>query len=353
MGDAAAALMVDAVSVVREALPSVSLPPGVFTYESLRAQASVAQPYLVDGLVPARSLGMFVGNPGIGKTPFAMQMGLSIAAGIPFLGRATTKGSVLYCIGEGTSEDFVGLQDRLARALGLPSIPDEFRIFAPYWTTDEVHATIDAVKSAVADLRPKFVIVDTMRVFAPGMEEKAARVSPMLNELKGSIREHGSSWTLIHHLRKRSHDFPADLEADPLTWFDEAAGSNALITSTDFRLGVAMPSYAGRHELVFGGFVRGRGALPTSYLVREYDADDVPQAYQLVGRMAALSRRQEEVYVWLPETFTFKDVKARLGGASSSNADNYVKAYLAAGLVAQPDPRGPYRKLVDSPRIVL
>jgi hypothetical protein len=154
-------------------------------------------------------------------------------------------------------------------------------------------------------------------------------------------------------LRKRNHDFPADLEADPLAWFDEAAGSNALITSTDFRLGIALPAYSGRHELVFGGFVRGRGALATSYLVREYDADDVPQAYQLIGRTATLTRMQEEVFAWLPGTFTFKDVKARLGGASSSNADSYVKAYLAAGLVVQPEPRGPYQKVVESPMIVV
>jgi RecA-family ATPase len=181
MGDATASLMIEALAVAEPA-PRIVLPPDVFTYEGLRAQAAVSQPYIVDGLIPARSLGMFVGNPGIGKTPLAVQMGMAISAGLPFLGRSTTKGSVLYCIGEGTPEDFVGLQERLARALGLSTIPDEFKIFAPYWSNGDVQATIDGVKRVVTDLRPDFVIVETVRVFAPGMEEKAARVSPMLNE---------------------------------------------------------------------------------------------------------------------------------------------------------------------------
>jgi len=65
---------------------------GILNYEQLLAKASQPIdylvdeyisgpiPYLMEDFIPSQSLGIFVGNWGIGKSPFAMQMQLSLAA---------------------------------------------------------------------------------------------------------------------------------------------------------------------------------------------------------------------------------------------------------------------------------
>ena len=55
-----------------------------------------AEPMLVSGLLRARSVNLFVGDSGLGKTPFGIQLGLCVAAGLPFLGRPTKRGRVVF-----------------------------------------------------------------------------------------------------------------------------------------------------------------------------------------------------------------------------------------------------------------
>src|SRR5258708_2625012 len=55
------------------------------------------QPYLVDDLLRARSVNLLVGDSGLGKTPLGIQLGICVAAGVPFLGlRVPQSGPVLY-----------------------------------------------------------------------------------------------------------------------------------------------------------------------------------------------------------------------------------------------------------------
>src|SRR6267378_1469177 len=42
--------------------------------------------FVVEGLLPRASINLLVGDSGIGKSPLAYQLALSVAAGIPFLG---------------------------------------------------------------------------------------------------------------------------------------------------------------------------------------------------------------------------------------------------------------------------
>jgi hypothetical protein len=331
---------------VSKGAPRGSILPGVFNYQTLKAQAAENTAFRVQDLVPTQSVGLLAGNPGIGKTPFAVQMGLSISAGVPFLGRETSKCAVLYCIGEGTNDDFRVLIERVARALGLTDVPATFEIYAPYWTREPAEATLAAIRAVVAQRQPEFVIIDTLRVFAPRIEEKATEAARELKALREIARTHSCGSLMVHHLRKPNYEFPADLEADPMAWFNEAAGSNALITSTDFRLGLATSPF-GRCDLVFGGFVRGRGAFPPYHLVRELDPDGNPQGYQLASGITVLTMSQQYVYQQLGDTFSFTDVKRALGGGSDSNAKNHIRALELAGLVRQPEPRGRYHKTME------
>jgi hypothetical protein len=52
--------------------------------------------YIIEGLLPADDVRVAVGDSGLGKTPWAYQLGLCVTAGKPFLGHATQASRVLY-----------------------------------------------------------------------------------------------------------------------------------------------------------------------------------------------------------------------------------------------------------------
>ena len=68
-------------------------------------------PWLIKGLLPARGLVCIVGAPKSGKSFLTTDMLCAVARGVPYAGRETTAGAVLYLTGEGVS----GFKRRLVR----------------------------------------------------------------------------------------------------------------------------------------------------------------------------------------------------------------------------------------------
>ena len=73
------------------------------------------KPVIVEGMLPAGTY-ILAGTPKIGKSFLMTQLCWSVAEGIPFLGLATRKSTVLYLALEDTQER---LQSRLARLVRL------------------------------------------------------------------------------------------------------------------------------------------------------------------------------------------------------------------------------------------
>ena len=64
--------------------------------------------WLVKGLIEKENLGLIFGSPASGKSLLVQDMAFCVAAGLPFHGKETTQGNVLYIAGEG----FSGLKKR-------------------------------------------------------------------------------------------------------------------------------------------------------------------------------------------------------------------------------------------------
>ena len=81
-------------------------------------------PVIVEGMLPAGTY-ILAGTPKIGKSFLMTQLCWSVAEGIPFLGLATRKSTVLYLALEDTQER---LQSRLARMFGTDWSGSEFHL---------------------------------------------------------------------------------------------------------------------------------------------------------------------------------------------------------------------------------
>src|SRR4051812_2779964 len=100
---------------------------GLLSVDDLKSAAGTAPTsYLVDGFLPQQSLTIAVGDSGIGKSPFFFQMAMCIAHGLPFLGRVTTPGRVLYLDFENGIHDANVLGKQLTNYLSIEQQNDRF-----------------------------------------------------------------------------------------------------------------------------------------------------------------------------------------------------------------------------------
>ncbi len=196
--------------------------------------------YLIEGLIPQRSISIVVGDSGLGKSPLLYQAALCVAAGLPLLGHGVCRGRVLFLDFENGLSEVEDLLTRLAAHLRLPSKPGNLLLWnyndaSPTWKNSDL-------RDMIRDTRPVWTIIDSLSGYSPEIEEKASYATRVQQEFRKVIREFGTSVTGVHHIRKPSskpEEAPPPLEEDPHRWFLQARGSRALINGSDVRLGVA------------------------------------------------------------------------------------------------------------------
>jgi len=306
-----------------------------------------AQPsnHIVEGLIPADDVHVAVGDSGLGKTPWAYQLGLCVASGKMFLGHAVKQGRVLYYDLENGREEILEVSRSLCGYLGISSFPPEFHVLR-----DEGNPV--PLRDAAEEHSPLLVIVDTLRAFRPGAESKNEEMASFLGECKRVARQYHCAILLLHHIRKPGENAVPLLETSPvLEWLLQASGARALINQTNTRIAFDVPrgglSQASDAALVVKSFVKMRGESGPFYLARVLDGDGEPVGYRrIVGCQLLGNQEQEEAFRRLPDApkqFTFKEARYAYGKTDNPTRQ-WLKKCEAAGLIRQAG-RGTYEKL--------
>jgi KaiC/GvpD/RAD55 family RecA-like ATPase len=312
---------------------------GIYTPDTLieSVKRDEKQPYIIDGLLRTRSVNFLVGDSGLGKTPLAIQIALSVAAGIPVFGREVEKTPVLYCDAESGKHEFVDTLDVLSRFLKLSEPPSDFHVWSPNWevaveSREERFAVLtERVRTRVDAVHAGFVVVDAFRTFWPQAETKNQIAAETIAALRKSK---GVTWLLLHHRRKASQQFQiADLSENPRGWFQESAGSLALVNQSDTRVGVEAHPRRGEADLLMAGFIRGTGPFVPFDLARVADEDGTPIGYRLLTGVSLLNADDRALFQRLPARFRFKDVQVAMGGSSASNATRFNKKCLSLQVI--------------------
>lgn len=169
--------------------------------------ASLPEPeWLVEGVVPARSVTTLYGPSGIGKSFLILDWALSVAAGISWAGRPVKEGSVLYIVAEGLDGFYQRVEawlhthpdaDRRKVRRNFHAIPRAVHFF------DEQHVT--AIENTVEDVEDcRLVVIDTLdRAFAGmGNENSAQDVGHFIRVCDKLKRKSGGTVMVVHHTGK-------------------------------------------------------------------------------------------------------------------------------------------------------
>jgi len=287
-------------------------------------------PFVVQNLIAVGSVNMLVGDSNAGKTPFAMQLALCVAAGIPFLGLKTTPGLVLYFDFENGVEKMMELYDRVREGLGIAEDLDTFRLL--------YSGTRDEIASDVREGKPSLIIIDTMRSFNPDTEEsntKAANVMRWLKNLSHVNNGNGTSSLFLHHPKKdqEKHERPSLDSTGPMQhWLSFVAGASAIVNQSDTRIGFEAYE-SGQAEAIVRATRRGEGEFGPLKLgrIRQDQSGDELAYVQITGK-SLLGQKYREALGHLPEEFHFTDA-VKLLGWNKKAVSNLLRTLISSGLL--------------------
>lgn len=156
----------------------------------------------VDGIVPESALCLVAGPPGVGKSFLALGLSLSIAAGIPFLGRNVRPGRVLYVAGEGMS-GFPARVESFERYNAV-TVPPEAFMMADTGVNLSNEASVKRLAGIIERECFDVVVLDTFRkLSAVADENDAALVTEVFrNALRLREAHPGCTVIIVHHSNK-------------------------------------------------------------------------------------------------------------------------------------------------------
>jgi hypothetical protein len=180
--------------------------------------------WVVPGLIPAGGLIVLAGPQKLGKTTFAMDATVAVAAGQPVLDRPVLAGPTLYVLEEGTPAGVAERYRRIVARRGTPA--DAHLVLRAGIRTDEAKRW-RALREEIARLRPVLVVLDPLVKLHRADENVAGEMSRVMAALQG-LTAAGAAVLLVHHVIKHAAEGGAIGNA--------ARGSGAIISATDGNL---------------------------------------------------------------------------------------------------------------------
>lgn len=197
-------------------------PKKLTTITALELQTKVIPPitfYVLD-LLP-QGLSLLASPPKFGKSWFALDLCLSVSAGLPFLNRRTKRSGCLYLALEDSERR---LKTRMNRLLGDDTAPDNF--FYATASSDLANGLIEELENHVSENKTGLIVIDTLQKVRPPSSGKESAYSTDYREaaqLKAFADKYNICVLLVHHLRKAADDDP----------FNRISGTNGLFGAAD------------------------------------------------------------------------------------------------------------------------
>lgn len=171
------------------------------------APQPATQRWLIEGLWGESAVGIVGGEPKCCKSFLALSMAVSVAAGVPCLGRfaAPRRGPVLLYAAEDSVHIVRARLEGICTSVQVPLDSLDVHVIVDPVVRLDVQADRERLREAVTRLRPRLVVLDPFVRLHRIDENAAAEVAPLLAYLRELQRAHGCAVALVHHARKGGH----------------------------------------------------------------------------------------------------------------------------------------------------
>ena len=161
-------------------------------------QHPVSIAWLIRDILERESLNLLFGEPGAGKSLFALDWAFCVAAGIDWHGKRVVQADVVVIAGEG----FAGMSRRL-KALehkyGISTPANLFISKRPAQLLDTNNAQWVADAIAAATPNPGLVVVDTLHRNMAGDENSSEDIATFIGNIDLCLKPLGCAVLVVHH----------------------------------------------------------------------------------------------------------------------------------------------------------
>lgn len=170
-----------------------------------------ARDYLVKSLIAPGQVGCIFGEPGAGKSLLAPWLGYAIARGAKVFGLRTRQGGVFYVACEdedGMAGRITALRDDLEATPSFQLVRGASDLFTQGQVEGKGSPDLQALREAVKRERPKLIIIDTLAMAMPGLEENDAAGMNRVIRIGRTLARHGAAVIFVHHGTKADGSTP-------------------------------------------------------------------------------------------------------------------------------------------------
>lgn len=166
----------------------------------------------VDGLIPANQVTMLGGDGGVGKSLLALQLSVSTATGVPWIGHHPAHGKTIYISAEDDRDELHRRVSDIAAQEGqdmadmsnliLRSLAGEDALLA---VADNRQGTLQTtpllteLDQTIGDHGARFLVLDTLADFHSGQENDRATARQFIGILRGLALRHDCTILLLAH----------------------------------------------------------------------------------------------------------------------------------------------------------
>lgn len=191
-------------------------------------EAAPAREYLIKGFLSRGDVGAVVGAPGAGKSLIAPYLGYMVAQGEQAFGMRTKKGGVFYV----AAEDPHGMRGRIKALRKQHGDAEGFHLVEGVSDLlSKESPDMAALLSAAKEQRPALIVIDTLALAFPGLEENDAAAMGRVIAVTRALTKWGAAVLLVHHDAKSGDGLPrghsslnGNLDVTMNVKFDAAAG---------------------------------------------------------------------------------------------------------------------------------
>lgn len=184
---------------------TVAVPSRLTFLSPAECDAAPSRSYLVKGLLAERDVACIFGAPGAGKSLLAPALAYAVAQGRDTFSMRTRQGGVFYV----AAEDPHGMRGRIK---ALRAAHGEAAAFQLVEGVSDLLAKdspdLAALMEAVESRKPRLIVIDTLAMAFPGLEENSAEAMGRVVFVARKLTEHGAAVVLIHHDTKAEGGTP-------------------------------------------------------------------------------------------------------------------------------------------------